>query len=148
MRASSPLFFLATCLSALLLLLLVLPPAALAAPAPVFDKEVLLDGSAEEGSYRLIRTVVTALSLPSGQSGPSRAFYSPLLVCATSGCVKAVDSKDGKDLGSACAPACASVGGGGSRRARPFRLTATGGKAASFLEIVTTWPGNTVSKNA
>jgi hypothetical protein len=142
MKLAPPLLLLGACLS--LLLLLAASPTARA--APVFDKELQLDHSLNEGSYRRVRTAVTPATLASGQSSPTRLFYSPLVVCATNGCVKATD-KDGKDLGTACAPACASVGGGGSR-GKPFRLTATGGKSASFLEIATTWPDNPISKNA
>jgi len=59
--------------------------------------------------YRRVRTVVSSGSLGSGQSTPrARAYLLPLVVCATSGCVKAVSAADGKekDLGAteACAP--------------------------------------------
>jgi hypothetical protein len=115
----------------------------------VFDKELLLDSSVHEGESNRIRSVVTSGRLAAGQGTPTRLFPSPLIVCATQGCVKAV-AKDGEQLGAACAgnagmASCTSLGG---RRSKAFALVADKAAGASYLELATTWPGNELFKSA
>jgi hypothetical protein len=130
-------------LLAILLLPLLAPRAALA-DSTIFNRTALLAGSVDEGPTNSLRMIVQRGGpLARDARTPLRRFPSPVVVCPTSGCVRAVSDR-GADLGGACENECMQLGG---RITGPFSLVGGSGGNARYFEFATTWPANRLFTN-
>jgi hypothetical protein len=149
-RQRRSLLLLPLVLPLLLLLLATSTTAASAATTTTaFNNSVLLAPSVDENQINSLRLIAQKGGpLARDARTAPRQFFSPVLVCVTAGCLRAV-APDSLALGGACDGECLQLGG---RRTQPFSLVGGagggggggGGSGARWFEFSATWPRNTL----